>query len=467
MKKFQHLSLILFTLMATVFTSCDNEPLEGEFILDEPGGAGSGQFTAIIDGDLYTATTIDADIVNDALVIATTDATGRSLALTVQSKSECTFDMTSLSNAAILSLNGPGSDIYNTFGFTSGLTSGLLEITNYDTETMLVSGMFDFVAVEYINGVPGTNTVTVTEGSFTDINFEIVSGDATPSECVPAGSGGGGDGDPLPNPDVMFAKADGVDFVPADVVVSQYVAGMTPMIQILATDSLGASLRLDVPETLILGTFDLYDGISDGSNLIGYYNPNNGGEILSSNPGTITITEFNSFSGKLVATFEFTAKDPLAQDPTVVQITEGNLDVTFVPTPGNITLAFQADVDGNNFSAESVTAATDTFNGVTILTITAMMGGETIQLDFPMAAATEGTYGMSPTLLTGNEIVGTYLPTIGSLVPFTSNPGTLTITTFDEVANVIEGTFSFTAKDATVTDPAVYEITNGAFLVQL
>lgn len=449
--------------MTTFFISCDNEPLEGEFITEEPGGAGSGQFTAVIDGDSYTATTINADIVNGALVIATLDNTGRSITLTVQSKSVCTFDMNSLANAAILSLNGPGSDLYNSFGFTSGLTSGLLEITKYDTSTMLVSGMFEFVAVEYINGVPATNTVTVTNGVFTDINFEIISGDAEPSECIPAGTGGG---DPVPNPDTIFAKANGIDFVPTDVIVSQYLVGMTPMIQIMATDSIGASLRLDIPETLAVGTFDLFNGISDGSNLIGYYNPNDGTETLSSNPGTITITEFSSFSGNLVATFEFTARDPLGQDPTVIPITEGNLDVTFLPTPGNITLAFEAEVDGINFTADAVTVLSDTFNGVSIITITASMAGQTIQLDFPVAAIAVGTYGMSTALFTGNEIVGTYLPKSGSL-PFTSDPGTFTITAFDEVANVIEGTFNFTAKDASLSDPAVYEIANGTFLVQL
>lgn len=464
MKKFQHVSLMLLAFVAIVFSSCDNEPLEGEFITDEPGGgAGSGQFTAIIDGDPYTATTIDADIVNDALVIATLDDAGRSITLTVQSKSVCTFNLNSPANTALLSINGPGSDIYSSFGFTSGLTSGTLEISSYDTDSMLVSGNFEFVAVEYINGVPGTDTITVTDGSFTDILFEVISGDAAPSECNPSN----GDPDPVPEPAVLFAKADGVDFVPTDVVVSQYMVGMTPMIQIVAMDTLGASLRLDVPETLATGTFDLFDGISDGSNLIGYYDPNTGSETLSSNPGTITITEFSSFSKKLVATFEFTARDPLGQDPTVIAITEGNLDVSFEPTPGNITFAFEADVDGVNFTADNVTVVDDTFNGVSIITITATMGGETIQLDLPTSATAEGSYGMSPALVTGNEIVGTYLPTTGVPQPFTSDPGTFTITTFDETANVIEGTFSFTAKDATLTDPAVYEVTNGTFLIQL
>jgi Family of unknown function (DUF6252) len=465
MKKIKHLSLIFITLFAVVFTSCENEPLEGEFITEEPGeGGGSGQFTAVIDGDPYTASTIDADIVDDNLVIATLDDSGRSITLTVQQKSECTFDLNNLANAALVSLNGPGSDIYSSFGFTSGLTSGLLEITTYNADAMLVSGNFEFVAVEYINGVPGTETLTVTNGVFTDILFEIISGDATPSECVPAGTGGG-NGDPDPDPAVLFAKADGEDFVPSEVLVTQYTVGMMPMIKIMATDAEGAMLRLDVPETLVIGTFELFSGISDGAQLIGYYSPNTSGETLSSNPGTITITEFSSLTGKLVASFEFTAQDPLGEDPTIVEITEGNLDVSFEPTPGNVSFAFEADVDGVPFTASNATAVMNSFNGVSIITISAIMGNETIAIDFPIAALSEGMYGMSPALVTGNEIVGTYTPetTLGN--EFTSDPGTLTITSYDETSNIVEGTFSFTAKDATATDPAVYEITNGTFML--
>tara|TARA_R100000935_G_scaffold8302_7_gene17504 strand:- start:133245 stop:134633 length:1389 start_codon:yes stop_codon:yes gene_type:complete len=462
MKKFQHVSLMLLAFVAIVFSSCDNEPLEGEFITDEPGGE-PGSFVATIDGQSFSATQVSAEINQGNLLINGNDG-DFSMGFIISNKSECVFDLTGINAGASIGQLSGGA--FSVLPFGESGTSGTLEITSYDTDALTVSGTFEFVAVEITQNGPGEETITVTEGSFSSLPFTVTSGDVEPSECVPPGTGGG-DPDPVPEPAVLFAKADGVDFVPTDVVVSQYMVGMTPMIQIVAMDTLGASLRLDVPETLATGTFDLFEGISDGSNLIGYYDPNTGSETLSSNPGTITITEFSSFSKKLVATFEFTARDPLGQDPTVIAITEGNLDVSFEPTPGNITFAFEADVDGVNFTADNVTVVDDTFNGVSILTITATMGGETIQLDLPTSATAEGSYGMSPALVTGNEIVGTYLPTTGVPQPFTSDPGTFTITTFDETANVIEGTFSFTAKDATLADPAVYEVTNGTFLIQL
>lgn len=474
MKKFQHLSLIVLAFVAMIFTSCDNEPLEGEFITDETGGgaAEEGQFIATIDGESFIAESTQVVFFSETNILSITgikSSTGELISMAIENPAVASFNLTQPVGSQVGAAYLDDGAFPNPYISTSAFGGvGTLDLTMYDTVDLTVSGTFSFSGARIQlddtgmpildgSGDPIIETININAGAFNTIPYTIDDS-----------MGGGGDPDPDPNPNFLFAKADGVDFVPSEVLVSQYMVGMTPMIRVTARDTIGgASLRLDVPETLALGTFDLFNGISDGSNLIGYYNANTGGEILSSNPGTITITEFSSFTGKLVAGFEFTARDPLGQDPTVIAITEGALDVTFVPTPGNITLAFEADVDGNPFTAETVTAVTDIFNGVSIITITASMGSETIQLDFPMTATAEGTYGMSPAQVTGNEIVGTYLPTSGSLVSFTSDPGTLTITTFDIDANVIEGTFSFTAKDATATDPAVYEVTNGTFLVQL
>ncbi|WP_432410965.1 DUF6252 family protein [Rasiella sp. SM2506] len=469
MKKFQHLSLILLAFIITVFTSCDNEPLEGEFQQEDPSGAAAeGQFIATVAGESFVAENTQVVFFSERNILSITgtkSSTGEVITMAIENPSVSSFDLTQpvgfQVGAAYLD-NDVVPNPYVSSGAFGG--AGTLDLTVYDTDALTVSGTFAFTAARIQiddmgmpvlddSGAPVIETININGGAFNTIPYTI-------------DNSMGGE-DPAPNNDTIFAKADAVDFIPTNVVVSQYTVGMTPMIQIMATDSIGASLRLDIPETLAMGTFDLFNGISDGSNLIGYYNPNNGTETLSSNPGTITITEFSSFSGKLVASFEFTARDPLGQDPTVIPITEGNLDVTFVPTPGNITAAFEADVDGTNFIAETVTVEATTFNGVSMLTITASMAGETIQLDFPVAATTEGMYGMSPALVTGNEIVGTYLPTSGSEISFTSDPGTFTVTTFDEVANVLQGTFSFTAKDASLTDSTVYEITIGTFLVQL
>ncbi|MDX1461525.1 MAG: DUF6252 family protein [Marinirhabdus sp.] len=463
MKIFKLRSLFLLTFFSLVFVGCEDEPLEGEFVVDEPT-ADPGQFVATIDGEQFTASSVEANIINGGLVVVGINDAGQSVSINVLNKSECVFN---LDSAGAFGGYIAGGNVYSSFAVGTDVTSGSLEITSYNTEDLLVSGTFEFVAVENIGGQAGTATVTITDGSFTAIPINVVSGDVEPSECDPTGGGSSGGGGSGTEPDTLFAVVDGVDFFPTSVEVLQYMVGMEPMIQVKANDSISEStVRIDIPENLLTGTFDMFNGISDGTRLIGYYSDNNGGETLSSNPGTITITEFNSQTGRLAANFNFTATDPLNTDPTVVQITEGTFDVGFVPTPGNVSFFFEANVNGNPFEPETAIATQSNFEGVDIITISATIGDRLMELNFP-ASVGPGTYGMSPLLVSGNEVVGSYSPDVMEMVTFTSDPGTLEIVSFDTTTGVIEGTFSFTAKDATLTDPAIYEITDGSFIVEL
>ncbi len=118
--------------------------------------------------------------------------------------------------------------------------------------------------------------------------------------------GGGG----TPINDVFFAKVDGVDFDSESVTTTlNEVAGVS-VVKIVAVNEAGEIIRIDIPEDLGLGTHDM-EALSDGTKLISLYNPAAIGENLTSNPGTITITKFNTFTGIIEATFNFTATDPL------------------------------------------------------------------------------------------------------------------------------------------------------------
>src|SRR5690606_26036772 len=98
------------------------------------------------------------------------------------------------------------------------------------------------------------------------------------------------------------------------------------MIKVEAKSNTGELIRIDVPRSLGIGTFDMAN-ISDGTKLIALYNAGNGAENLTSNPGTITITEFDLELGILTATFSFTGNDPLNQIPDTVEVTEGSFTV--------------------------------------------------------------------------------------------------------------------------------------------
>lgn len=471
MKIFRPYPYFFIAFLSLLFIGCENEPLEGEFITDDPldNTAEEGEFVATVGGETFVAESTQVIYFSQSNILSITglkSSTGESITLAIENPSVGEFDLSqgtgSQNGAAYIDGAGTLPNPYVSAVALGG--TGTLNLSEYNTDEQTITGTFAFSAgriqlddagnpVIGSDGSPVIETININAGAFNTIPYTI-------DDTMGGGSGGGTD------PDELFAQVDGTPFEPVSVTVSQYMVGMQPMIQIIAKDTVGASIRLDVPETLQTGTFDLFNGISDGAQLIGYYNANNGGENLSSNPGSITITEFSSQTGKLVANFSFTANDPLNEDPTVVEITEGTLDVTFVPTPGNISFFFQAEVDGNLFDPEIAMATQDTFEGVSIVRISANIGNRVMEIVFP-ASIGAGTYGMSPMLVTGSEVVGSYNPDVVNVSAFTSDPGTLEIISFDVATGVIEGTFSFSAKDPTNEDPTVYEVTNGEFLVEL
>lgn len=470
MKKFRPLQYLLLAFLAFQITSCDNETFDGEIPMDDDaaGMAEEGEFIATIGEEAFVAESTQVVFFTESNILSITGqkaSTGEVITLAIENPSVAEFDLAQGTGTQNGAAYIDGEDFPNPYVSVAAFGgTGTLNLSVYDTDALTISGTFAFTGARLQldaegnpivdgDGNPVIQTININAGAFNTIPFTI-------DDTMGGGQGGNVD------PDELFANVDNEAFTPVDVVVSQYMVGMQPMIQIQAMDAQGATIRLDVPETLETGTFDMFNGISDGSMLIGYYNGNNGGEVLSSNPGTISITEFSSQTGKLVASFEFTARDPLNVDPTVVNITEGTLDITFVPTPGNITFFFEADIDGGTFTPETAVATQGDFNGVQVVTILATLGNRTIELNFP-ASVGPGTYGMSPLLSTGSEVVGTYTPDVGTSASFSSDPGTLEILSFDEVTGIIEGTFSFTGKDQTLTDPTVYEITNGSFLVEL
>lgn len=233
------------------------------------------------------------------------------------------------------------------------------------------------------------------------------------------------------------------------------------MIKVEARNSQGALIRIDVPRNLGVGTFAM-ENLSDGTKLIALYNDGLGGENLTSNPGTITITEFDLELGSLKATFAFTGTDPLGIDQTVVEVTEGSFTAIFVGVPG-ATNAFLATVDGAAYVPETITITQSMLNGIPNLTIITTRGEQSMGLTFPLIID-EAAYPMGPVFENGDEKVGSYNPLVGTSITYVSNPGVLTITNYDITGGIIEGTFVFTAVDPTGMDETEFGITSGSFL---
>jgi len=471
MKRIQLLNLFLVFVLAFQFTACDNEPLEGEFPQEgDPGGVEDGQFIATIEGASFSATAASGVLYADNVLSLTglDSGTGETISITVEEAGVGSFVITAglgpINIGSFIDGTNP-TNPYTTIGEFGG--SGQLNITELNTTDLTVSGNFSFIGVRPQldsegnpvldgEGNPIIETKSIAAGEFVAIPYIL--------DTNNGGGGDPGDGGGTTPESEFFAHVDEIPFTPVFIETTKNVIGEHTVISVLARNEIGASIRVDIPETLGEGTFDM-ESLSDGTKLIGLYNANTGGENLTSNPGTITITEFDTEAGKIVATFEFTATDPLNVDPAVSQISLGEMTLYYEGTPGAVVDVLSADIDGETFIPESISAIKSPYNGITIVTISAVVGTENITLNFP-ADIEPGTYSMEPGLELGEENVGRYTPEVGVSLTYTSNPGILTIVSNDVVTGVIEGNFAFLATDATAVDPTTFEITNGSFLVE-
>ena len=463
MKKLQFVKSLLFICIAFHFISCENEPLTGKFPQEEQNEAEEGEFRATIEGKEFIAASTSATLTSDnKLVITGNKPGGEKIVLSITNAAEGIFSLTKGSNNENFGAYFEGSshpDPYSSAGTFGG--SGQLNLTKLDITDKTVTGTFSFTGARIKvdgdgnpildgDGNPILENIEIKKGAFNSINYVL---DDT--------GGGGTGGDPQ---NKFFAKVDGVDFIADSLKVTEPVVGNVHMIKIEARSSKNELIRIDIPRALGVGTFQMVK-ISDGTKLIASYNAHQGGENLTSNPGTITISEFDLEKGILKATFEFTGKDPLGNDPTIVNVTEGNLTAYFEGIPGANNM-FKAKVDGVDFIPDTLEIINEVVNKYPRISLTATLGKQRMEINFP-ETITVGSHPMMMTTTVGNEVVGMYNPNLGISIAYVSNPGTLVITNYDIPNGIIEGTFNFTGVDYTGQDPKVYQITAGEFLAVL
>ena len=172
----------------------------------------------------------------------------------------------------------------------------------------------------------------------------------------------------------------------------------------------------------------------------------------------LVISEINTTTRKISGTFKFTGvryNSSLTQTETKV-FTSGQFSVPYTAnntSPSNN--SFSCKLDGNNFVTTNV-------NGIKNSGIISLIGRrgsvETISLSL-VENITVGTHTLE-NLPTGSNNVGMYIPDMSGN-SFSSNPGTVTITTHNVSSKRIVGTFQFTA--ASLLGTSSHSITNGAF----
>jgi hypothetical protein len=278
----------------------------------------------------------------------------------------------------------------------------------------------------------------------------------------------GGDGDGGDDPvDEFTALIDGVEFVEDSIVSTVTTIGSIEMLKIVAQTATNSIIRIDLPLFTGTGTFAM-ESISDGTKLIALYNANIGGENLTSNPGSITITEFDTEEGVLVATFNFTGSDPLGIDQNVVAITSGEMTIYFPGIPGSGPKPFSAEIDSILYEPDpsDISVSLGIQSGVERVTISTVVGEQFMSLTFPRAIVV-GSYELSDSLLDPENAVAIYKPMSGISTSFSSSPGTLTIESYDIITGEIIGTFEYTALDRLGVDPTAFDVANGFFKVMV
>jgi len=478
MKKLQLLNWMLVALIAFTFSACDNEPLEGEFIIDD-GGAGAaeeGQFVATIGATSFVAETTN-NLYNPevgALIISGAKQDGESIFLGITNAAVGTFDLTTSDVNPNSGTYFQAGSIFNPFvTMGAGGGSGQLNITALDADNLLVSGTFSILGVRPQldadgnpvldgNGDPVFENVTISEGSFNSIPLTI---DGT----IGVGGGGGGVGvDPDPE---FFANVEGEEFVDETFTAEKVMVAGEPMIKLVATSNEGAVIRIDIPEGLGTGTFNFVDPISDGTKLIAIYTTPAGQTYTSgefADTGSITLTEFGAATGKLAATFSFIASDVVPPiDTRDFNITEGSFNIDYIDDSTVVENSFSAEIDGVSYEPSSIVVSQAPFGTNTRIIVTTIdeLTNQSLTISFPITIEV-GEHEMTTTLVDGSEKVGLYNPDIGNSILFASEPGILTITSYELSSGIVEATFTFTGIDPAGNDSTEYQITNGQFVIQ-
>lgn len=454
MKLSHILKTVLFTFVILQFSACQKD--------DSAGGgppAAVGELKASVNGAGFTSSA-GAELSSSGILTITGEKPdGSTIILRITGAEEGEFPMGERAAGVYI----PGDDI---MGAYSSLLDGKVKIDQLSRTDSILIGTFNFKGSRMKmgddgmpmmnNGFPVMEEINITNGSF---NIE---------NLISVGDDGGDPGDPDDpgdnGPEHEFsAKVGNRNFEPTKVLVQDTTIAQIPMFRIQAKTTGREMIRLDIPKALGVGIHQMVK-ISDGTKLIGIYKTESG-ESLSSSPGTLEITEFDLEEGFLKAKFSFTAVDPLGRNSTTVRITEGKLTIFFEGTQGANNL-LKAKVDGSNYLPEAVLVEREVINQYPRVIMKTQVGDQALEIAFPETVRV-GTYDMATEATRGNEVIGIFVPVVGTSIKYYSESGTFTITEINRQTGVVSGEFKYNAVDASGQDPTEYDITEGIFTIQI
>lgn len=298
MNKIKVLAGIVLILTSFIFTSCENEPIDGALNLDDFGNPNGGPivFKADFSGTTWNGTEAQAVVSSNFISLGATKADGSTFSILVNATGPGTYP----ANANIIAYTAAGSE----FGYwslnqeNSTEDTGSITISRVDTVNHTVSGTFNFRGYWSDATVTTIIPVDFTNGVFTNIPY------------IPNTATG----------DTFFAKVGGVEFV--DTLVSGIEVGTDPDIwlNIDAVDSSLNNITVAFKKSMGAGTYAITGGVTDNASCL--FSTASGVDYDGTS-GSLTITSLTV--DRVKGTFSFVGSD----GTTTKTISEGSFDVGY------------------------------------------------------------------------------------------------------------------------------------------
>ena len=292
------LSLIALTF-STLFISCSKD----DDNTGTPGTPGPSNTTSVLSAKINgTAWAPHADsctafLMNGVINISGIAHDGKTITITLMDTVAGAYDLSATGNGAGVYNTQPSGGIsYTSNSFNWPASVNKLTISNLDKVNKKMSGTFEYKAWSFsVN-----DSVTISEGQFTNLPY-VTSISSTGNNS-------------------FSVTIDGSPFTPS--LISGAITGSN--LSIVASDNTGTkSVALFLPSNISTGTFSLQPfGTYNAA-----YNPNSTTYLVVST-GTVTITEHNTVSKKIVGSFSFTATEfPIGS--TTANLTSGSFTIFY------------------------------------------------------------------------------------------------------------------------------------------
>ncbi|MES2747671.1 MAG: hypothetical protein V4648_04800 [Bacteroidota bacterium] len=303
MKKIQFISLFVLLFSLTTFTSCDDEVIDSAIDLgaiddpNNPPNSGDPYFKADFSGSTWYADNTAVVITpNSFELVATRGAGGETFEFYLNGSTIGSY----LANQNDVGFT-PAASTYGYWGVNpvnASENTGSVTITNIDTVTQTVSGIFSYKGYWSDASVSNILPILFTNGVFNNLPY------TTGTTPPPTGT------------DSFSTKINGTDFI--DTAIN--VATVSNVITIAASNATAQNVTIGIRDDVAPGTYPITGNI--GTDVVqASYKPN--GVALQAYAGSVTI--ISKTATRIKGTFTFTTSD----GPTVYQFTVGQFDVEY------------------------------------------------------------------------------------------------------------------------------------------